>query len=149
MVMIQVQTADEDRLLGAVQLAFDQAIVGTAACFQRQSAISPELALPRKRNGVCTRAISKAARIGPRKGILVSIAVAACLRHSQTDRAGPGGGIPAKHRAAQTCVPRGSGDRLALVLSATARAGVSCITSCPRWQSPGCGTVLSAGSSLE
>src|SRR5947207_9881509 len=45
MVMIQVQTADEDRLLGAVQLAFDQALVGTAACFQRQSAISPELAL--------------------------------------------------------------------------------------------------------
>src|SRR5438477_9449201 len=45
MVMIQVQTADEDRLLGAVQLAFDKAIVGTAACFQRQSAISPELAL--------------------------------------------------------------------------------------------------------
>src|SRR5205823_13727996 len=44
MVMIQVQTADEDWLLGAAQLAFDKAIVGAAACFQRQSAISPELA---------------------------------------------------------------------------------------------------------
>src|SRR5436190_16568457 len=44
-IVIQVQTADEDRLLGAAQLAFDKVIVGAAACFQRQSAISPELAL--------------------------------------------------------------------------------------------------------
>src|SRR6059058_6077521 len=140
MVMIQVQTADEDRLLGAVQLAFDQAIVGnkprTGACRGSETEFARERSA-RQRELVPEREYWS---VSPWRHVCGTL---------QTDRAGPGGGIPAKHRAAQTCVPRGSGDRLALVLSATARAGVSCITSCPRWRSPGCGTALSAGSSLE
>src|SRR5258708_7537618 len=81
-VVVEVEPADGQELLGAFELATDDAVFPTGVGPQGQSTVGQSCRLVRKRFGVWISASNRTARMGPIMGICCSNLMFRCFRPS-------------------------------------------------------------------